>query len=153
MKLARERVLAVTPPAVWEVVGDPAQLVRWWPRVERVESVDRAGFTEVYRTKRGRLVRADFRIATLETAREIRVVQQLEGTPFAQILSAASKRFALAPAGGGADGVRGTRVTLELDQTPVGLARFGRLMVRRAMRRQLDEALDALATEPVATPA
>lgn len=140
MRLGRERVLSASPAAVWDVVGDPGQLARWWPRVERVESVDRAGFTEVYRTKRGRLVRADFRIATLETAREIRVVQQLEGTPFAQVLSAASRRFALAPAGSG-----GTRVTLELDQTPAGMARFGRLMVRRAMRRQLGQALDALA--------
>jgi len=134
-------MLAAPPAAVWDVVGDPGQLARWWPRVERVESVDRAGFTEVYLTKRGRPVRADFRIATLETAREIRVVQQLEGTPFAQVLSTASRRFALAPAGSGG----GTRVTLELDQTPAGMARFGRLMVRRAMRRQLGQALDALA--------
>lgn len=132
MKVSRERVLAAAPAAVWEVVGDPAQLGRWWPRVERVESLDRAGFTEVYRTKRGRLVRADFRIAALDAAREIRVVQQLEGTPFARIFSAASKRVALEPAGGGGGGTR------------VGMARFGGFMVRGAMRRQLDQALDAL---------
>ncbi len=141
MKVSRERVLAAAPAAVWEVVGDPAQLGRWWPRVERVESLDRAGFTEVYRTKRGRLVRADFRIAALDAAREIRVVQQLEGTPFARIFSAASKRVALEPAGGGGGG---TRVTLEIDQTPAGMARFGGFMVRGAMRKQLDQALDAL---------
>jgi len=139
VKVIRERVLAASPAAAWEVVGDPAQLGRWWPRVERVESVDDAGFTEVYRTKQGRLVRADFRIATLDAAREIRVVQQLEGTPFARIFSAAGKRVVLEPAGGG------TRVTLELEQTPAGMTRFGGFMVRGAMRKQLEQALDALA--------
>ncbi len=139
MRASRSRVLAAPPAAVWEVVGDPGELGRWWPRVERVESVDRAGFTEVYRTKKGRLVRADFRIAALEAEREIRVVQQLEGTPFARIFSAASKRAALEPADGG------TRVTLELDQTPAGMAHFGAFMVRGAMRKQLDAGLEALA--------
>jgi carbon monoxide dehydrogenase subunit G len=135
----RDRVLAASPAEVWAVVGDPGTLSRWWPRVERVESVDAGGFTEVYRTKKGTAVRADFRIAVLEDEQELRVVQQLEGTPFARIFTAASKRATLAPADGG------TRVTLELDQTPAGMARFGGLMVRGAMRKQLDEALDGLA--------
>ena len=128
-----------SPAEVWEVVGDPGSLARWWPRVERVESVDHAGFTEVYRTKKGTPVRADFRIAALEDEREIRVVQQLDGTPFARIFSAASKRAVVEADDGG------TRVTLELDQTPAGMARFGAFMVRGAMRKQLDEGLDALA--------
>lgn len=139
MKSSRSRVLAAGPAQVWEVVGDPGQLGRWWPRVERVESVDHAGFTEVYRTKKGTPVRADFRIATLDVEREIRVVQQLEGTPFARIFSEASKRATLEAA------EDGTRVTLELDQTPAGMARFGSFMVRGAMRKQLDEGLGALA--------
>ena len=139
MKVRRQRVLAASAAEVWEVVGDPGTLMRWWPRVERVESIDAAGFTEVYRTKKGTPVRADFRIGTLEAERELRVVQQLEGTPFARIFSAASKRMLLEPADGG------TRVTLELEQTPAGMARFGSFMVRGAMRKQLDEAHDALA--------
>jgi len=138
----RDRVVAAPPAEVWGVVGDPASLGRWWPRVERVETVDSAGFTEVYRTKKGTPVRADFRIATLEPEQEIRVVQQLEGTPFARIFSAASKRATLAAVEAGAGG---TRVMLELDQSPAGMARFGSFMVRGAMRKQLDEALDALA--------
>ncbi len=141
MKARREAVLAAAPADVWAVVGDPGTLSRWWPRVERIESQDAAGFTEVFRTKQGRTVRADYRIATLEGERELRVVQQLEGTPFERIFSAASKRALLTPADGG------TRVALELDQTPAGMARFGAFMVRKAMRRQLDEALAALRAE------
>lgn len=139
MRVSRDAVIAAPSSAVWDVVGDPWQLARWWPRVERVESVDAVGFTEVYRTKQGTPVRADFRIAALEPQREIRVVQQLEGGPFARIFAAASKRALLEPA---ADG---TRVTLELDQTPAGMARFGAFMVRGAMKTQLDDALAALA--------
>lgn len=139
MRVRRERVLAAPPAAVWDLVGDPYALSRWWPRVERVESVDNGGYTEVYRTEKGRSVRADYRIAALEAEQELRVVQQLEGTPFERIFSAASKRVLLEPAEGG------TRLTLELDQTPAKLARFGSFMVRGAMRKQLDEGLEALA--------
>jgi hypothetical protein len=39
----------------------------------------------------------------------------------------------------------GSRVTLELRQQLRGMARFGRLMVSRAARTLLDEALDGLA--------
>lgn len=138
MKARREALVAATPAEVWATIGDPGLLARWWPRVERVESVDHAGFTEVFRTQQGRTVRADYRIATLEPEREIRVVQQLEGTPFERILAAASRRALLEPAAGG------TRVVLELEQTPAGMARLGGFMVRRAMRRRLDEALAAL---------
>jgi carbon monoxide dehydrogenase subunit G len=139
VKARRETVLPVGAAEVWATVGDPGALPRWWPRVERVETVDAAGFTEVFRAKSGRTVRADYRIATLEDEREIRVVQQLEGTPFERILAASSKRAQLEPVEGG-----GTRVRLELDQTPAGMARFGGFLVRRAMRRQLDDALAAL---------
>ena len=138
MRVRRDRVLAASAAEVWAVVGDPGSLGRWWPRVERVESVDQAGFTEVYRTQKGKVVRADFRIAILDAEREIRVVQQLAGTPFARVFSAASKGAALEPAEGG------TRVTLVLDQTPAGMARVGAFLVRGAMGRQLDEGLDAL---------
>ncbi|MDQ3631535.1 MAG: SRPBCC family protein [Actinomycetota bacterium] len=138
MRVRCDRVLAASAAEVWAVVGDPGSLGRWWPRVERVESIDHTGFTEVYRTKKGAVVRADFRIATLDAEREIRVVQQLDGTPFARLFKAASKRAALEPAEGG------TRVTLVLDQTPAGLACLGAFAVRRALRKQLDEGLDAL---------
>ena len=66
-------------------------------------------------------------------------MQQLEGTPFERVFAKASKRWTMEPAGDGS-----TRVTLELDQTPAGMARFGGFMVRGAMRRQLDAGLSAL---------
>ncbi len=139
MKVSRSRTVEASVADVWRIVGDPGQLAHWWPRVERVESVDAAGFTEVYKTKKGRTVRADFRIATLEAEHEIRVVQQLEGTPFERIFSKASKRCLVTPAEQG-----GTKLILELEQAPAGMARFGGFMVRGAMRKQLDQGLDAL---------
>ncbi len=139
MRVRRERELRVPPAQAWEVVGDPYRLADYWPRVERIESVDAGGFTEVYRTAKGRAVRADFRIAALEDEQELRVVQQLEGTPFERIFSDSSKRMLLAPS------AAGTLVALELDQTAAKMAKLGSFMVRKAMGKQLDEALDALA--------
>lgn len=139
MKVTRSRTYPVPPEAVWEVVGDPGQLGDWWPRVERVESRNDTGFTEVYLTKNGRPVRADFRIAALEPEKEIRVVQQVEGTPFERVFAASSKRVAIEPDGAG------TKVTAEIRQTPAGLAKLGGFMVRPALKKQLDGGLDALA--------
>ncbi len=138
MKVAARRVFPVPPEAVWEVVGDPGQLASWWPRVERVEARSDTGFTEVYMTKKGRPVRADFRIATLEEQQEIRVVQQLEGTPFERVFSSSSKRISLEAADGG------TRVEAQMEQTPAAMARFGGFLVRPALKKQLEGGLDAL---------
>ena len=134
----RERVLPAPVDAVWTIAGDPYQLGRWWPRVERVERVSGGRFTEVLRTQRGRPVRADFRIAEHDPPRAIAWAQEVEGTPFERVLRAASVRVELAPADAG------TRVALTLEQTMAGMARFGGPLVRRASRRVLDEALDGL---------
>ncbi len=40
----------------------PTTCPRWWPGVERVEGVEDDRFTQVFKTKRGRPVRADFRV-------------------------------------------------------------------------------------------
>ena len=138
----RDRVVAAPLNAVWAVVGDPYQLARWWPRVERVERVSGGRFTEVLRSQRGRPVRADFRIAEHDPPRAIAWAQEVEGTPFERVLRAASVRVELAPAAG--EGGGPTRVALTLEQTLAGMARFGGLLVRRASRRVLDEALDGL---------
>ncbi len=135
----RERVLAAPADVVWAVVGDPYQLARWWPRVERVERVSGGRFTEVLRTQRGRPVRADFRIAEHDPPRTITWAQEVEGTPFERVLRAAAVRVELAPADAGA-----TRTALVLEQDMAGFARFGGVLVRRASRRVLDEALDGL---------
>lgn len=129
------------PTVVWQTVADPHQLPRWWPRVERVEGVSGQGFTKVMRSKRGALVRADFRIGRRNKPRTIEWSQDVEGTPFAGLLKASVTTVTLEddPDGGG-----GTRVELKLVQKLQGGNRLGGFMVKRAARRQLDAALDAL---------
>jgi uncharacterized protein YndB with AHSA1/START domain len=139
VRVSRSRVLPGTPVELWDVVGDPALLHRWWPRVERVEHADDSSFTEVFRTKQGRTVRADYRIVRLVEDEEIAFEQELVGTPFERIFTASSRAIRLRAADGG------TRVELELDQTTNGMAKLGALQVRRAMKRQLDDALKGLA--------
>lgn len=134
----RTRVLAAGPDAVWRVAGDPNHQPRWWPKVQRVEAVERDAFTRVYGTAKGRPVRADFLVAERG---ERRVVwrQRIEDTPFERILQASDTVVAVEPASEG-----GTRVTLEVRQRLRGLSKLGGFLVKRATRKQLDEALDAL---------
>lgn len=121
------------------MVSDPHHLVRWWPRVTRVEAVDEGSFTEVLTTDRGRSLRADFRLTGSEAPSRIQWAQELEGTPFARVLRASETEVRLTPGDGG------TVVTLELRQALHGFfSRFGGFLVRRAARATLDEALDGL---------
>ncbi len=155
----RTRTIAASRQELWDVLGDPHHLPRWWPRVNRVEAVTLTGtgefdaFTEVLMSGRGKMVRADFK--RLETVPEERVVwaQQVENTPFARILTSAETEISLSH-GSGADGSASdgpasdgplTEVTIELRQTLHGfLARLGGHLVRRAAHSTLDEALDGL---------
>jgi len=136
----RSRTVAAPPEQLWEVVSDPHHLPRWWPRVTRVEDVEAGAFTEVMRTEKGKLVRADFQLVEVDPrARRLRWEQRLEGTPFARVLSAAETELTLEPAG------QGTTVSIELRQKLNGvLARFGGFMVRRAAIATVDEALEGL---------
>jgi uncharacterized protein YndB with AHSA1/START domain len=148
----RSRTIAASTEDLWALVGDPHHLPRWWPRVTRVEDVEDDAFTEVMRTRKGKLVRADFHVAAREeSAGTLTWAQQVEGTPFAQVLSAAETQLWLER-----QGEQSTQVTIELRQSMVrysgrsgglfmGLApRLGGTMVRRAARATLDEALDGL---------
>jgi carbon monoxide dehydrogenase subunit G len=139
----RSRIISATPQEVWAVVEDPHHLPRWWPRVTRVEAVDDASFTEVFTTKKGRPVRADFRVVESDAPGLRRMwVQELEGTPFARFLKSAQTEVRLDPAP--QDG--GTEVTLEQRESPHGFfTHFGGFMMRRAARQRLDAALDSLA--------
>ena len=139
MIVSRTRTLPAAPEAVWKVVAEPRALARWWPRVERVKSVSEDGWTAVLRSSRGRAVRADWRLDGQERGAWRAWAQEIEGTPFAKVLAERRVEARLEPA---ADG---TRVTLELRQRGRGMARFGRFMLRRAARRELDGALDGLA--------
>lgn len=134
----RTRTIAAPPEHVWKTVGDPYQLPRWWPRVERVEGVAGDRFTEVLGTERGRSVRADFRVVDSRAPERRAWEQELAGSPFEHVFVAARTEVALAPDDGG------TRVTLVVRQRMRGPARLGGWVVRRATRRVLDDALGAL---------
>jgi hypothetical protein len=107
--------------------------------VARVEAVDGRGFTEVLQTDKGKPVRADFRQQERRAPELWRFSQEVAGTPFERILSTSETVVRLEPASAG------TRVTLELRQRLRGSARLGGWLVRRAARRQLDDALTRLA--------
>ncbi len=137
----RSRVVGAAPETVWAIVSDPHHQPRWWPGVERMEGVEADRFTQVLRTRRGRPVRVDYAIS--EATRELELAvwcQELEGSPFARVLSAAEVRIRLVTADGG------TRVTITHAQRLRGSNRTGGWMLARATRKRLDEALAALAT-------
>ncbi len=138
MIVTRSRTVAAAPERVWAVVGEPRALARWWPRVERVKAITADGWTTVLRSDRGRAVRADWRLDGQEALRRRAWAQEIEGTPFAKVLAERRVEVVLEEAG------EGTRVTLELRQRGRGMARFGRFMLRRAARRELNTALERL---------
>ena len=115
----KTRTIAAPVQELWETIRDPHHLPRWWPRVERVEDVADGAFTEVMRTGKGKVVRADFKIVRLdEHSHVIAWEQQLKDTPFENLLRSAETEIRLAalPAAGG-DDVAVTEVTLQLHQT------------------------------------
>jgi carbon monoxide dehydrogenase subunit G len=136
----RSRRIATPLQELWEMVCDPHHLPRWWPRVERVEDVDDGAFTELMRTSKGKAVRADFRLVRAdEQTHTLTWQQQLEGSPFARVLSSSETEVSLQGDG------EATNVTIELRQKLSGFfPRFGGFMVRRAAAATLDEALDGL---------
>jgi len=146
----RTRTIAAPVEQLWELVCDPHHLPRWWPRVTRVEEVHGGAFTEVMRTRKGKVVRADFDVVRKDAGERLCTwAQRVQGTPFARVLRSAETDVRLTSA---ADA---TEVTLELRQTLAGPApglgvlagispRLGGRMVRRAAERTLDEALEGL---------
>jgi uncharacterized protein YndB with AHSA1/START domain len=136
---------------LWDVVRDPHHLPRWWPRVTRVEGVDGAAFTEVMRTRKGKLVRADFDLVCVDDSERLLTwAQRVEGTPFERVLSSAETDVRLVPLDGA------TEVTIELRQTLARVStrrggvlsalapRIGGRMVRRAAEGTLEQALEGL---------
>jgi uncharacterized protein YndB with AHSA1/START domain len=139
MVMRRSREIAAPKRTVWSLATDPYHLPRWWPATQRVENVNRGGWTLVFSTPRGRTVRADFSLVTTEPPALARWRQDLEGTPFGRIFASVDYTLRLE----GEDGA--VRAELAVDQRYTGMARFGRFQLRRAARRQLDEALAGLA--------
>jgi uncharacterized protein YndB with AHSA1/START domain len=139
VRVARTRTVAVPVDAVWRVLADPYTLPRWWPMVRRVEGVHAGGWTTVLGKEGSRGLRADQRLEASEPPALRRWALDVPGSPFERLLTASVVEARLEPAGDG------TSLTLELRQSPRGWARFGAFMLRRAGRRQLDEALAGLA--------
>lgn len=135
----RSRVIPAPPEQVWDTVGDPHHLPRWWPRVTRVEAVSRDAFTQVLQTESGKIVRADFRVLHSRRAQGRAWRQELAGTPFARVFRESVTEVALEPVG------EGTKVTLTMRQKLQGSARFGGFVVRRSTGKLVAEALDTLA--------
>jgi uncharacterized protein YndB with AHSA1/START domain len=134
----RARTIAAAPQRVWEVIEDPHHMPRWWPGVKRMEGVQDDRWTQVFTTKKGRAVRADFRLLDSDPPWRRRWEQEVAGTPFERVLSEATTEIKLEPID------EGTRVKIELRQKLRGYSRVGGFMLRRATRTKLDEALDGL---------
>jgi hypothetical protein len=107
--------------------------------VERMEGVEPDRFTQVFKTKRGRPVRADFRVLRSEPPSSRSWEQEVAGTPFEGVLTASVIEVRLAPT------PAGTEVTISQEQKLRGYSRTGGFMLRRATAAKLDEALDGLA--------
>src|ERR1700722_12701051 len=90
------RAIHASPRELWEVLGDPHHLPRWWPRVSRVEAVEGDAFTEVLKGSSGKIVRADFKLLAREDLHRIVWSQQVEDTPFARVLKSAETEITLA---------------------------------------------------------
>lgn len=139
MALARRtRTIPAPPHEVWAVLEDPHHMPRWWPGVERMEGVEADRWTQVFKTKKGRSVRMDFRLLSSEPPYGRAWEQEVVGSPFERVLIESVTEVALEPDGAG------TRVTIAQRQKLKGYSRTGGFMLRRATAKKLDEALDGL---------
>jgi uncharacterized protein YndB with AHSA1/START domain len=143
-RVTRKRTIAAPVADVWNLVSDPYNLPRWWPRTARVENVDRRGsgrrsqWTKVLETSSGRGVRADFRCLSAAEGERYVWEQELEGTPFERHLKSLRVEIGMRAEGGG------TAVTLSEEQTLKGMSRLGSPLMRRARADALDQALDGM---------
>ncbi len=141
-RVTRRRRVGAPAAAVWELVSDPYNLPRWWPRTLRVEGVEGEGagveWTSVLGTAEGRGVRADFRCSESVEGERFAWEQQLAGTPFERHLRRYEVEIGLRAA------EDGTEVTIAAVQTLRGLSRLGSPMMRGAQGKILVEALDGI---------
>jgi uncharacterized protein YndB with AHSA1/START domain len=142
-RATRRRSIAASRQQVWDLVSDPYNLPRWWPRAGRVEGVEGDGgpgtqWTKVLETSEGRGVRADYRCVDLARGERYGWEQQLEGTPFERHLRRSAVEIRLQ----GEDGA--VEVAVTSDQALRGLSRLGSPMMGRGQRALIDEALDGI---------
>jgi uncharacterized protein YndB with AHSA1/START domain len=134
----RNRTLGAPPDEIWRLIEDPHHMPRWWPGVARMEGVQDDRFTQVFVTKRGRPVRADFHLVASEPPWRRSWEQEIPGTPFERVLNESITEIVLEAVDGG------TRVTIAQRQKLRGYSRTGGFLLRRATAQKLDEALDGL---------
>jgi len=143
-RTTRKRLIGAPAAEVWQLVSDPYNLPRWWPRTARVENVDakpggkRTQWTKVLQTSEGRGVRADFRCVSSAERERYVWEQELEGTPFERHLGALRVEVGMRERDGG------TEVRLTEEQTLKGMSKLGSPLMLRARREALDEALDGI---------
>ena len=138
-RISRARTIPAPRDEVWDVVSDPYHLPRWWPRVERVEEVVGNAWTKVMISSRGRAVRSDYTRIETDAPHRMLWRHEVDESPFERLLSESTIELELEP-----EGEERTKVRLTAEQSLRGKTRFGGMMVRRATRRNLDEALDGL---------
>ncbi len=134
----RTRVLHAPQQQVWELIADPHHMPRWWPGVDRIEGVAENRFTQVFKTKRGRPVRADFSVRKSQPPWMRVWEQEIPGTPFERVLGESITEVHLEPVDDG------TTVTIAQQQKLRGYSRTGGFLLKRATAAKLDEALDGL---------
>jgi hypothetical protein len=103
-----------------------------------MEGVDGERWTQVFMTKKRHTVRVDFHLLESVPPSRRRWEQELAGSPFERVLRQAVTEVRVEPA------EAGTKVTIEERQKLRGYSRLVGLMIRRAARTRLDEALDGL---------
>jgi uncharacterized protein YndB with AHSA1/START domain len=136
--VTRSRTIAASQQQLWALVSDPYHLPRWWPMVQRVEDVSEDAWTTVATSSRGRAVRFDWSRVYIDPPERIVWRQELDQTPFERFMRESVTGVILKPAGDS------TKVELRIVRKLRGLARFGGIQMRRAVRRELDGALDGL---------
>jgi uncharacterized protein YndB with AHSA1/START domain len=136
--VVRSRTIAAPQERIWELVSDPYHLPRWWPTVQRVEDVTGDAWTTVATSSRGRAVRFDWSRVYMEPPERVVWRQELAQTPFERFLKESVTGVILEAADGA------TKVELRIVRKMRGLARFGGIQMRRAIRRELDGALAEL---------
>jgi uncharacterized protein YndB with AHSA1/START domain len=143
-RVTRKRTVTAPRDEVWELVSDPYNLPRWWPRTARVENVQQRGsgrrshWTQVLETSEGRGVRADFRCVSAAEGERFVWEQEVDGTPFEKHLKGSRVEIGLAGSGAG------TEVSLSSEQQLRGMSRLGGTLMRRGQGAILDEALDGI---------
>jgi uncharacterized protein YndB with AHSA1/START domain len=136
--VVRTRTVAAPQEQVWELIADPWHLPRWWPTVDRVEDVSDDAWTAVATSSRGRSVRFDYTRVYADRPNRVVWRQELDQTPFERYFRESLTGVVLADDGGR------TKVELRMVRKLRGFARFGGVQIRRAMRKELDAALEQL---------